>query len=408
MCTDTPLSIEFSEPPVLGRRGRLRVFNSAGALVDAIDLSANPQTRTIGGLAFVYYPIIISGNTASVYLHRQLSYNESYYVLFDAGVFFDAAGAPHAGFADPGLWQFRTREAGPPAGAALLTADAGNQGDFCTVQGAIDFVPSGNTRPVIINVQPGLHTAINYVPPNKPFITVRGEDRERTVLSYANNANLNASNARVMFGVDAPDFTLENIMLHNTTPQGGSQAEAFRGNNQRILLDRVTLKSYQDTLFLQGLAMIRDSFIEGDVDFLWGAGTVFIRNTEIRAVRSGGYITQIRNGQAQNGYVFVNCRLTAPEGISGVYLSRIDPNVFPYSQVIFIDTEMGPHIHPAGWLLNNAATAPNVQFFEYRSVTPAGAPVDVSQRLNVSRQLTAAEAARWSDPAVVLNGWVPK
>jgi hypothetical protein len=33
--------------------------------------------------------------------------------------------------------------------------------------------------------------------------------------------------------------------------------------------------------------------------------------------------------------------------------------------------------------------------------------VDTSQRLACSRQLTAAEAAQWSDPAFVLNGWVP-
>ena len=297
MCTDTPLSIEFSEAPQLGRRGRVRVVNSAGVVVDTIDLAASPHTKTIGGLAYVYYPIIISGNTASLYLHRELPYNDTYYVLFDAGVFVDSAGAPHSGFADPGLWRFKTREAGPRTGAALLTVDAGNQGDFCMVQGAIDFVPAGNTQPVTIHVRPGTYTEINYVPSNKPFITVRGEDRDKTIISYSNNANLNQSNARVMFGVDAPDFTLQDITLHNTTPQGGSQAEAFRGNNQRILLDRVSLKSYQDTLFLQGLAMVRDSYIEGDVDFLWGAGTVFVRNTEIKTLRTGGYITQIRNGQ---------------------------------------------------------------------------------------------------------------
>jgi hypothetical protein len=33
--------------------------------------------------------------------------------------------------------------------------------------------------------------------------------------------------------------------------------------------------------------------------------------------------------------------------------------------------------------------------------------VDTSQRLACSRQLTAAEAAQWSDPAFVLGGWVP-
>jgi hypothetical protein len=33
--------------------------------------------------------------------------------------------------------------------------------------------------------------------------------------------------------------------------------------------------------------------------------------------------------------------------------------------------------------------------------------VNTGQRLACSRQLTAAEAAQWSDPGFVLNGWVP-
>ena len=201
------------------------------------------------------------------------------------------------------------------------------------------------------------------------------------------------------------DFTLENITLHNTTPRGGSQAEAFRGNNRRILLSRVNLKSFQDTLLLQGTGLVTDSYIEGDVDFMWGVGAVFFRNSELKAVTSGGYYTQIRNVQGQNGNVYLNCKLTAAPGVTGVYLGRIDPGVFPYSQVVFIGTAMGSHIAPVGWLLNNAASAPSVQFWEYGTTDLEGAAVDVSRRLGVSRQMTAGEAALWSDPGFVLGGW---
>ena len=145
-----------------------------------------------------------------------------------------------------------------------------------------------NARPVTITVRPGTYNEINYVPSNKPFITVRGEDRDNTIIQYANNANVNGGNSRAMFGVDAPDFTLENITLWNTTPRGGSQAEAFRGNNSRILLNRVNLKSFQDTLLLQGQAMVANSYIEGDVDFMWGVGAVYFINSELKAVSSGG------------------------------------------------------------------------------------------------------------------------
>ena len=210
-----------------------------------------------------------------------------------------------------------------------------------------------------------------------------------------------------MFGVDAPDFTLENITLINTTPKGGSQAEAFRGNNQRILLNRVSLYGFQDTLMLQGTGMVTDSYIEGDVDFMWGSGAVYFQNSELKALSSGGYYTQIRNGQSQNGNVYVGCRLTGATGVSGMYLGRIDPTVFPYSQVVYINSAMGPQIAPVGWLLNNATTAPTAQFWEFQSTDLNGAPVDVSKRLPDSFQISADQAKQWSDPAFVLGGWVP-
>ena len=408
VCNDTSLFVNFDQPPVAGTSGRIQVVNSKGAVVDVIDMSSSPQSKTIGGTTFAYVPVLVSGNTATILLHQSLPFNDYYYVTMDPGVITDASGAPFNGIAAGDLWAFQTRAAAPQPGTASLAVAADGSGDFCTVQSAIDFVPAGNTKPVTITVAPGNYNEIVYVNSQKPFLTVRGADRNLTVIQYPNNNSLNPSTTgRPTFGVDAPDFTLENLTVWNTTPKGGSQAEAFRGNNARILLNRVNLKSYQDTLLLQGGGFVTDSYIEGDVDFMWGTGPVFIQNSELKALSSSGYYTQIRNGQGQFGFVYVNNRLTGATGVTGMYLGRIDPTVFPYSQVVYINNAMGPDVAPVGWLLNNATTAPNVQFEEYRSTDLNGAPLDVSQRATFSRQLTAAQAAQLSDPANVLAGWVP-
>jgi len=407
VCNDTPLTIQFDQPAKVGKTGRIGVYNSRGALADTIDLAASPQTRLIGGVSYVYFPVIVNGATAVIYPHQPLPYGDSYYVTMEPGAITDASGAPFAGFSDANRWSFTARPSGPSAGADALIVAADGTGDFCTVQSAIDYVPAANTQPVSITVRAGTYTEINYVPSNKPFITIRGEDRDGVVIQYANNANVNNGNSRAMFGVDAPDFTLENLTLYNTTPRGGSQAEAFRGNNQRILLNRVNLKSFQDTLLLQGAALVANSYIEGDVDFTWGIGAVYFQNCELKSVTSGGYYAMIRNTQGRSGNVYVNCRLTSAPGVSGVYLARIDPIVFPYSQVAFINCAMDSHIIPAGWLLNNSTTAPDVQFWEHKSTDLSGAPLDVGSRISVSRQLTAQEATDWSDVAKVLGGWSP-
>ena len=415
---DTPLYITFNRQPVLGTSGTIRVYRSDDTLVDTIDL-ANPDSfkRPIGGATagghpylFNYYPVIITGNTAAIYLHQSLDYDQTYHVLMDPGVFRDSGGHPFRGIEHPHRWRFTTKASGPPPGTTRLTVDANGGGDFSTVQGAIDFVPENNTQRVVIRVRRAAYTEIVYVNSRKPFITVEGQDRNGTVIQYANNNNFNGGLFRAMFGVDASDFVLQNITLRNTTPYRGSQAEAFRGYGMRTLLNRVNLSSFQDTLLLQNGGFVTNSYIEGDVDFMWGSGPVFFENCELQALHAG-YYAQIRNPQAVHGNVYLNCVLTRAPDLADdtAYLGRIDPSVFPYSEVVYINSAMDAHIKPEGWLLNNAdcSQAAFIHFAEYHSSDLGGNPLDVSQRLSCSSQLTYDEAVQFSDPAFVLNGWVP-
>ena len=408
LCADTPLSITFNQAPRVGNTGRLRVYKSDGTLIDMIDFANAVNSKNIGGVNFNYYPIIVTGNTANIYLRSQLAYNSTFYITLEPGVLKDAADAPFVGFSDSNTLRFSTRAAAPTAGTRNLTVAANNTGDFCTVQGAIDFVPAGNTNRTTITVKNGVYTEINLIPSNKPFVTVRGESRDAAIIQYANNNNFNptSTQTRTMFGVEAADFNLENITLHNTTAQGGSQAEALRLNGGRANVIRVNLKSFQDTLLTTRPAFVTDSYIEGDVDFMWGGGATYFRNSEIKMLRENlGYYTQIRNPPAGYGNVYVNCHLTRAANVTnGSYLSRIDPDDFPGSQVVFIDSNMDSHILPVAWRFDNptnavtAANYPNIRFWESNTTDLNGAPVDCTERHPISRNdcnnpLTADEAA---------------
>ena len=442
VCTDAPLSINFPDVPKVGKTGAINVFRNDGTLVDTINM-ADPASfkRTVGnamsdvGLVHLwnYSPVIVSGNTASIYLHHQLDYGSTYYVTVDPTVLTDTAGFP--GIVDPQAWRFATKASAPAAGAGAITVAADGTGDFCTVQAAIDFVPVNNTHHVDINVNTGTYTELVYVGPNKPFITVRGQDRDHTIVQYTNNDTLNVlpfTNTsdpnnqcinrripgtpdlwncwRASFGVDADDFTLENITLHNTTPAGGSQAEAFRGNGNRTTVNRVILQSFQDTTRVQGSVFVTNSYIEGDVDFTWGVGAVFFQQSQINALRTG-YYSMVRN-DTNHGNVYVHNRFTRAPTLAAntMYLSRIETARFPNSEAIFINNVMDVQVRPVGYQLTPAA-CPNpfsIKFWEYKSVDPTGALINTSQRLApCSHQMTDAEAATWSDPAFILSGWVP-
>ena len=444
---DTPLCLAFAAAPEIAAAGRLQIYDAATqAVVDTINLAEPVGTKTIGGLDHYRYATYLSADREVCFFPRPgaLAYGRSYYVTVDAGAF-RQAGEPFAGFDRPAAWSFSTRAAPPAAGTRRLTVAADGTGDFCTVQGALDFVPAGNTAPTVIFVRKGTYREIVFFT-DKHAVTLLGEDRRVTVIAYANNAKFNPSGGNPFAG-RAPDpsaenprrggsiyrrgmflahrvrdFTLANLTLRNLTPAGGSQAEALIVNgtlDARTIIKDVDCYSFQDTVQLNGQAYVADSFFEGDVDFMWGTGPAFFVNCTARSVRSGAYYTQVRNPAANHGFVFHRCTFDGAPGVTDNFLSRIEPHRFPHSEVVLLDCVLGPAVGAVGWQLQAPppGTAPgsaaDLHFWEFASVTPAGAPVDASRRLPASRRLVlpADEALvrDYRDPTFVLGGdWHPR
>ena len=118
------------------------------------------------------------------------------------------------------------------------------------MQGAIDLIPANNLTKRYINIRNGTYQEIVRVS-SKHNLAFRGQNRKRTIIAYPNNSNLNPStNTRPLFNVVANDVSFDNLTLHNTTPDGGSQAEALRVNAQRCVVNNCDLRSYQDTFLV--------------------------------------------------------------------------------------------------------------------------------------------------------------
>jgi pectin methylesterase-like acyl-CoA thioesterase len=411
VCADTPLRLTFNEPVVLGGTGRIVVYRAAdNQPVDAFDLSDAAFTNNFGGKILRCDPIQIEGNAVSVELHSHaLHPAENYYVKIGPGVFKSASGQEFTGLTNDSAWKFSTR-AVLPRGRTRLIVAADGTGDFCTPQGAVDYVPDDNQATVEIFIRKGVYNGMVYIAPDKSRIHFIGEDRHGTVIAGRNNDRLNSGRlGRALVSVDADDFVLENMTLHNTTPYGGSQAEALRVNSDRCVLRYDDFRSFQDTLLLSGRVYATNCYVEGDVDFIWGQGGVFFDQCEIKAVHNGYYL-QARNAAERPGYVFFQCKLTAAPGVARCLLARIDADRFPCSQAAFINCQMGAQVPPVGWEAKGTNVS-RLRFEEFHSTDTQGNPVDVSQRHPASRQLTASEADELSDPAKVLSDqrpWNPR
>jgi len=345
-----------------------------------------------------------------------LAYGQTYFVTVDGNAFQNVSS--WAGITGTNSWVFTTKPLAPASDTTNIVVAANGNGDFCTVQGAIDFVPSGNTTPRTIQIQNCVYREIvrNNSRNNLTFL---GQDRTQTVIIYANNENMNSTSPlRSMFYTLGYDITMKNLKLVNSTPQGGSQAEALKVAGLRFIFWNGELDSLQDTIMVSNggdQAYFQDSLIQGNVDYVWGSGTVYFNNCEIRSVYRGsspnGYICQPRNDAAHNGIAFVDCQLTGSGGsFNTQYLTRNNSkDSAPASQTVFINCMMSTNINPVGWYLDGSSDPAGLRFCEYQSTDLTGTNLlDVSQRPSWSRQLTASEAADVRDLSTWFSGWVPQ
>jgi len=409
VCPDPPLRITFSGPPKLGASGKIQVFGSNGAAVATVDMAAATFSDTIGGTTFnTVRPAYVDGNDAVVYLKTHaLTYGQTYYVNVDSGALIGPTGTPVA-ITDRTSWRFSTATAPPSKLSSLAVALNGNA-PFCSVQGAIDALPAGNTSAATITIGTGAyHEIVHFA--SKSNVTLLGVDRQATIIEGTNNNNMNPSTAtRSLVGIDSSSgLVIDTMTIQNLTPQGGSQAEALRLQScDKCVVRNADVISLQDTLLWSGRIYADNCTIAGNVDFIWGTGAAYFNKCEIRTLKQAGWNVQARNPASTYGYVFVDSNLTADPGVTGQGLGRIDDSVYPASHVAYINCTMGPHIAPAGWTITGGASTSQLRFWEYQSVDPSGAAIDVSRRAAASTQISATMAQSMRDPSVVLAGWQP-
>jgi pectinesterase len=462
---DTRLIITFSEKPILGNSGKIRVYDASNdQLVDVLDMSIPPgpkNTRTlapydslvyaaipdktytvsdpdtnrnhiyqknyIGGSnetdAYHFYPIIINGNTATIHLHNnKLDYNKTYYVQIDKGILSLKDGSFN-GFTGKKDWVFSTKKASPSVNLGEFTVSADGSGDFNTVQGAIDFIPESNQKRKTIFIRNGTYEEIVYFR-NKTNVTFLGEDREKVIIAYANNGVFNtrlmspdpalaqgSHNIRAVFAVhQSKGIHLANLTLRSIGEKP-AQAEALLILGDEHIVSNVNIEGSGDALQATGNIYITDSKIEGFGDNVLGYGAVFFNNCEF--VSYYGPHLWVRNSQENRGNVLLNCTLRSINGTETVIARAPDSNgkTYPYCEAVLINCKL-QGIRPEGWG-KVADVTDNIHYWEYNSTyLENGKPVDLSKRHPASRQLTMEKDAEliknYMNPAFILNGWTPQ
>ncbi len=303
-----------------------------------------------------------------------------------------------------------------------LTVAQDGSGNFKTIQEAINNVRDHAEIRVTITIKPGIYNEKVVIPFFKRNITLKGMDKEKTVISYndysgkpfrgidiTGNPKFSTYTSYTLL-VQGNDCSIENLTIENTAGKVG-QAVALHTEGDRVVIKNCSILGNQDTLYLAKGGTrnyFENCYINGTTDFIFGAATAYFYNCTIESL-TNSYVTAASTYQQDAyGFVFVDCKLTAKDAtVNQVFLGR---PWRPYAQTVFINTEMGSHILPEGWNpwkgdKNFPDKEKTVFYAEYGSKGTGGAAI--SKRISWSHQLKKSELKKY-DLAKVLNGWNPK
>jgi len=293
----------------------------------------------------------------------------------------------------------------------LIVAKDGS-GQFTSVQAALNAVPGSNTQPVTIYIKKGTYKEVVVVDATKSNITLIGEDKHQTILTYDNHAGTRLPNGDTLntwtcasFFVYGNDFRAENLTFENNAGFTAGQAVALRVEGNRAAFINCRMVGFQDVLFLSGSGVkhyFRDCYIEGTTDFIFGAATAVFKNCHIHSKKNSHVTAASTNSIIPYGFVFFDCKLTADSNINKVSLGR---PWTPTASVTYINCWMDKHIIPGGWdNWRNAANEATARYAEFNSTGPGA---NAATRVKWARQLTTEEASKITLPQV-LGSWNPE
>lgn len=286
-------------------------------------------------------------------------------------------------------------------------------GEFRTIDEAIEVCRAFMDYHKVIFVKKGIYKEKLIVPQWLQNIEICGEDRDATIITYDDHANIKTAERPNGMGtfrtytlkIEGNGITLKNITIENNAARLG-QAVALHTEGDRLKFINCRFLGNQDTVYT-GMAGTRlyflDCYIEGTTDFIFGPSTVWFEHCDIYC-KANSYITAASTPQnVAYGYIFNNCTVTVAADVQQVYLGRPWRD---YAYTLFMHCQLPGQIRPQGWHHWQKEREQTARYIEFEN-TGEGAATD--KRVGWSRQLSQKEARQITKERVfsVNDQWNP-
>lgn len=269
-------------------------------------------------------------------------------------------------------------------------------GQFRNVAEAIEVCRAFMEYHKVIYVKKGTYKEKLIIPQWLTNIEICGEDRDQTIITYDDHANILLPEIGKGMGtfrtftlkIQGSKITLKNITIENNAARLG-QAVALHTEGDQLTFINCRFLGHQDTIYTgnaHSRQYFKDCYIEGTTDFIFGPATAWFEHCDIFC-KADSYITAASTPQdVPYGYVFNNCRITADKNVTKVYLGRPWRD---YGYTLFMNCELPAVIRPQGWHHWQKEREQTARYMEYNN---RGEGAVTNERVSWSHQLTKKEA----------------
>lgn len=286
-----------------------------------------------------------------------------------------------------------------------ITVAQDGSGDYTSIQTAIDNTKSFPDQPITIFIKKGAYQEKVRVYAWNTNLTLLGEDRENTIISFDDHfkkidQGRNSTFLTYTLWVEANDFKAKNLTIENTAGAVG-QAIALYVSGDRSVFENCSILGHQDTLYCTGensRQYFSGCFISGTTDFIFGNATAVFEKCTIHSL-DNSFVTAASTTPRQTyGLVFLDCQLTAAAGVTEVYLGR---PWRAHAKTVFIHCTYGDHILPEGW--DDWGQPTNHETAYYAEYAAAS---NLAGRVSWAKSLRKKHLKKYQ-LATIFSGWRP-
>jgi pectinesterase len=321
----------------------------------------------------------------------------------------------------------------PSAQAAVVITVAKSGGQFASVQAAVNAVPDNSPTAYTISIGAGTYDETVSIPAGKRHLTLLGatgnpadvviEGSHYAGLTNPATGNPYGTEGSATVTVRASDFTAEFVTFANVFNKNdhpgvtGTQAVALSMEGDRQTYQHDKFYGHQDTLLSWGSTAstalrqyVFGSVVDGDVDFIFGDGTLVVDRSTINVENDGQFtggalVAPATWGSHTYGILITGATVTSSLAANTVYLGRAwVPSSGMVPQAVIRDSVLPAAIRTsAPWTGISSATWTAGRYGEYAN-TGAGATVNANRP-----QLGTSTAANYTAARYLAgsDGWNP-